>query len=403
MLGKTFYNQSIRKILVAFGTLFNNINIERENTDGTTENIKIPLAYAPRARFVQRLNQAYDATEVQTTLPRMSFEWTDISYDSTRKLNTMQKMGSVYLTLSFTVAPSGSFTAGESVTGGTSGAVGYVVDEPSRTSITLRDVTGSFVNGEVITGVISSETATLSSSGAVTTNATRVSYRYQRVPYNMTLNLAVATRTTEDGLKIIEQILPFFTPEFTVTIRDVVTHDMPIVLTSVAQEDQWEGDFTERRFIIWTLDFETKAYLYGPPKDSNVITKTLTQLYTSTTLNSSDLTMAAGGTGTFSVDEVVFQGDRIDVASATGVVTSWNSSTRVLQITSMTGSFVTSIKVRGDNSGAEWTLSSITNLFESPTSTQFESAVARITQVPDPVSADADDDYDVTTTISENL
>ena len=78
--------------------------------------IKIPLAYAPRARFVQRLNQTYDATEVQTTLPRMSFEWTDISYDSTRKLNTMQKMGSVYITLIFTVAPSGSFTIGEKIT-----------------------------------------------------------------------------------------------------------------------------------------------------------------------------------------------------------------------------------------------------------------------------------------------
>ena len=402
MLGKTFYNQSIRKILVAFGTLFNNINIERENTDGTTESIKIPLAYAPRARFVQRLNQTYDATEVQTTLPRMSFEWTDISYDSTRKLNTMQKMGSVYITLTFTAAPSGSFNVGEKVTA-PSGALGYVVDEPSTTTLTLRDTSGTFANGEVVTGTISAETATLASSGAVSTNATRVSYRYQRVPYTMTLGLAVAARTTEDGLKIIEQILPFFTPEFTVTVRDVVSHDMPVVLTSVSQEDQWEGDFTERRFIIWTLDFETKAYLYGPPKDSNVITKTLTQLYTSSTLNSTDLTMVTGGSGTFSVGEIVFQGDRLDVAGATAVVTSWNSSTRVLQVTSMTGTFVVSIKVRGDDSGAEWTLGTIANLFESPTSTQFESAVARITQVPDPITADADDDYDVTTPISENL
>ena len=113
--------------------------------------------------------------------------------------------------------------------------------------------------------------------------------------------------------------------------------------------------------------------------------------------------MTTGGTGTFSVDEVVFQGDRLDVAAASGIVTSWNSTTRVLQLTSITGTFVTSIKVRGDNSGAEWTLSSVTNLFESPTSTQFERATARITQVPDPLTADADDDYDVTTTISENL
>ena len=402
MLGKTFYNQSIRKILVAFGTLFNNINIERENTDGTTESIKIPLAYAPRARFVQRLNQTYDATEVQTTLPRMSFEWTDISYDSTRKLNTMQKMGSVYITLTFVGAPSGSFNVGEKVTA-PSGALGYVVDEPSTTTLTLRDTSGTFANGEVVTGVTSAETATLASSGAVSTNATRVSYRYQRVPYTMTLGLAVAARTTEDGLKIIEQILPFFTPEFTVTVRDVVSHDMPVVLTSVSQEDQWEGDFTERRFIIWSLDFETKAYLYGPPKDSSVITKTLTQLYTGSTLNSTDLTMITGGSGTFRVGETVFQGDRPDVAIATAVVTSWNSTTRVLQVTSLTGTFLVALKVRGDDSGAEWTLDTISNLFESPTSTQFERAAVRITQVPDPTTADADDDYDVTTTISENL
>ena len=100
MLGKTFYNQSIRKILVAFGTIFNNINIEREKADGTVETIKIPLAYAPRPRFVQRLNQTFDGeTEVQQTWPRMSYEWTDISYDSTRKLNTMQRMSNVYITL----------------------------------------------------------------------------------------------------------------------------------------------------------------------------------------------------------------------------------------------------------------------------------------------------------------
>ena len=141
----------------------------------------------------------------------MSFEWTSITYDTTRKLNTLQR------------------------------------------------------------------TATINTS-----DNSKLTYRWQRVPYTLDFTLGIYVDNTEDGLKIIEQILPFFTPEFTLTINDVIKTDMPIILTDVSQEDQWEGDFTESRIIIWSLTFQAKTYLYGPEKTSKVITEIITQNYANT-------------------------------------------------------------------------------------------------------------------------
>tara|TARA_Y100000593_G_scaffold94411_1_gene193340 strand:- start:590 stop:1363 length:774 start_codon:yes stop_codon:yes gene_type:complete len=212
MLGTTFYNESIKKAIVGFGTLFNNINIERADASGTKETIKVPLAFASRARMVQHLESGggvgESQPEVRATLPRMSFEWMDMSYDSTRKLNTMQR------------------------------------------------------------------TATVTSS-----DNTKLDYRWQRVPYNIDFQLSIYVNTTEDGLKIVEQILPFFTPEFTLTINDVVKTDVPVVLSGLTKDDQWEGTFTQERIIIWNLDFQAKTYLYGPQKSAKVITKTIMHQY----------------------------------------------------------------------------------------------------------------------------
>tara|TARA_Y100000310_G_C20692853_1_gene823487 strand:- start:1872 stop:2873 length:1002 start_codon:yes stop_codon:yes gene_type:complete len=332
MLGTKFYNQSIRKVLIAFGSLFNNINIDRTDDSGDTETIKVPLSYAPRARFVQRLAQEGQSDiEVQTTLPRMAFEWTDLSFDSTRKLNTMHR--------------------------------------------TVATVSG---------------------------DNTKMSYRYERVPYNLTIGLAIVARTTEDGLKIIEQILPFFTPEFTVTISDVIKTDVPIVLTSVTQDDTWEGGFPEeRRLITWSLDFELKLYLYGPQRDSEIIRKAITQIYSDMNSPYADMVMKVGGSGDFSTAELVFQGT--DFASATGVakVTSWTSGTRVLRISHITGEFKNNVRIIGESSFANWIQESYSTLFEDPTSTNMVLSAARMIVVPNPTDADPDDDYTYTTTISE--
>ena len=210
MFGTTFYNESFRKVLVAFGTLFNNISIVRDDaasTDESKEVYKIPLSYGPRSKFNAILDSGGAHTPVQMTVPRLSFEWTGTTYDPMRKLSTVVRQGTT------------------------------AVDSTSAT------------------------------------------YNWQRVPYNMSITLSAYVTTTEDGLKITEQILPFFTPEFALTINDVVDYDMPILLESVNQEDAWTGDFSERRYIIWSFTFNVKMYLYGPIKTSKVITKTTTQIY----------------------------------------------------------------------------------------------------------------------------
>ncbi|SVB05636.1 uncharacterized protein METZ01_LOCUS158490, partial [marine metagenome] len=299
-------------------------------SDGTnTEIIKVPLSYAPRARFRQRLAaDQKEGTEVEVSLPRMSFEWTDISYDSARKLNTMQRMVSVN-----------------------------------------------------------------------SSDATKLDYRWQRVPYELTFNVGIYTTNTEDGLKIIEQILPFFTPELTVTINDVVATDVPIVLTGVSQEDTWEGGFPEeRRYVVWTLDFSVKTYLYGPSKTSKVITEVITQLYTNDNLIV--LTMNSGGSKDYRIGETVYQGDSYTDSDVQGIVENWNSPTYKLTVKNVLGNFTTSKKVIGMDSKAEWILSSSTTGLQD-TQTSLETANVRITQVPDPTSADADDEYNVTTTLTK--
>ena len=292
MLGTTFYNESIRKALVAFGTLFNNITIKRSNTSGDIQSYTVPLAYAPRARFLQDLAQQATNAEVQYTLPRMSFEWTSLTYDSIRKLNTMQKTGVTFKTLTF-IADRPLFQVGEKITGGTSTKTAYVIDQPTATTMRIRDASGTFTDGEIITGSTSGFTATLIASSAEASNSTKVITFWQRVPYNLDISLALGCETTEDGLRVVEQILPYFTPELTVSINDVMKHDMPIILMDVSQEDQWEGALTgERRFITWTLNFQMKTYLYGPAKDSGLVTEAITQMY-SNTFDSFDDTQSA--------------------------------------------------------------------------------------------------------------
>ena len=298
MLGTTFYNESIRKSLVAFGTLFNGITIKRAGSGTTIQSVDVPLAYAPRARFVQHLQQRTETgvAEVQGGLPRMSFEWTGLTYDASRKLNTMQKISTTYKTLTFSTAPN-LFSTGERITGGTSATTAFVVDQPTTTTIRVRDASGAFANSETITGSTSNTTGSLASSGADTSDGDKLIYYWQRVPYNMDIMLAVACDITEDGLKIVEQILPYFTPEFTVSINDVQKHDIPIVLMDVAQEDQWEGaSINERRLIIWSFSFQLKTYLYGPAKESRVVKEAITQLYSKREFSGLDDTQVAMAT-----------------------------------------------------------------------------------------------------------
>jgi hypothetical protein len=202
-----YYHGIIRKSIVAFGRLFSDIYIDRKQGDsvtGTTiQRLQIPLAYAPKEKWLVRLEQDPDLTNnTYTSLPRMSFEILGYNYDPARKVNRMQQ-------------------------------------------IKCGDATGS------------------------------VATMYTPVPYNIDMSLYILTKTQEDGLQIVEQILPTFTPEYTLTINAVpdmnVKLDIPIILNSVAVNDEYDGDFQTRRFVTHTLNFQMKVNLFGPITDRNVI------------------------------------------------------------------------------------------------------------------------------------
>ena len=208
MFGTRFYNQGFKKLIVAFGQIFNNIVIQRTNsTGGVTARIKVPLAYAPKEKFLVRLDQQanLESREFATTLPRMGFEITGLAYDSSRKLTRVQKYSKVK----------------------------------------------SNEDGK------------------------KMNFNYTPVPYNITMNLYVFTATAEDGLQIIEQILPYFQPDYTVTVNVVpdlgIKRDIPIVLGNIGYEDTYDGSFTQRRAVIYTLSFTAKTYLFGPMDNQNVI------------------------------------------------------------------------------------------------------------------------------------
>ena len=210
MLGTYSYHEIFRKTVVAFGTLFNNIELRR-----TDEVMKVPLAYGPKQKFLARLDQNPDPTNkrVQITLPRISFEINGITYDSSRKVSPTQK---------------------------------------------IKIAKDSDDNKNV----------------------------FMPVPYNLSFELAIISKTQEDGLQILEQILPYFQPHYNLPVKllsDVnETKDVPVVLNSVDYEDDYEGDFSTRRAIIYTLQFTVKTYLYGPVTDSKVIKKVITDYYTDT-------------------------------------------------------------------------------------------------------------------------
>ena len=226
MFGEHFYHKQIRNTVIAFGTIFNNVNIKRTDSSGNPiQTLRVPLSYAPKEKFLARLDAQQDLTgddsKVAITLPRMSFDITGYTYDATRKLNKNQKLG------------------------------------------------------------------------RVTTNAdtTKLNTQHSPVPYNVSFELNVFVANSDDGLQIIEQILPFFQPDYTVTMILDNTYmdtkrDIPFVLENVSYDDSYTGTLTSLRRIIYTLQFTAKIYLYGPISQSAVIKKVSADLYSDTGSNS---------------------------------------------------------------------------------------------------------------------
>jgi len=206
----TFYHATTRKLVTAFGTLFNNIYIERTD-EGITKKIKVPLIYSPKEKFIHRLNLDIDKTMIQTVLPRMGFSIAGISYDAERKKNSLNKR--------------------------------WKQEIGTNDEVTFQ-------------------------------------YRYEDVPYNIDFELYIYTRNIDDGLQIVEQILPFFVPDFTITIKPKVLDnslekvDIPIILNQVIPNEVYNESFSEdTRVLNWDLQFTAKTNFYGPVRNSSSIIK----------------------------------------------------------------------------------------------------------------------------------
>jgi hypothetical protein len=213
-----FYHQSIRKTVIAFGSLFNDIYVNMED-----EILRVPLAYAPKQKWYNRISDGKleDGRTFSMTLPRMGFDIINYTYDPARKRNTIMQTMKIH---------------------DSEGVTGY--DDVKKEQY----------------------------------------YRYAEVPYNIEFGLYIMTKNMDTGLRIIEQILPYFTPEFTVTVNFTEIDkqiDIPITLSSIESEDLYEDGFEERRTIVWTLNFEAQTYFYGPIRDSKVVLYSATAFHDS--------------------------------------------------------------------------------------------------------------------------
>jgi hypothetical protein len=239
-----FYNEILRKTLISFGTLFNDITILHKNdSDNVVSEIKVPLAYGPTQKFLARLEQSPDLNKpVQITLPRMSFEFTGLTYDGGRKVSTTQTF--------------------------------------------------------------------LSKSSA---DGTETRKTYMPVPYNMQFELNIMSKLNDDALQIIEQILPYFQPSYNLSIEFVKDikerRDVPIILENITMQDDYEGNFTTRRVLLYTLRFTAKIYLFGPTSSA-----------TKDTIKKATISYIAGSSTESTSREVVYSSEPRAIKNYTGVV-----------------------------------------------------------------------------------
>jgi hypothetical protein len=206
MFGDHFYHATMRKSVAVFGTLFNNLKVARTAADGSILNqIRVPLAYGPKQKFLARLDQetGFDA-QMAIKLPRMAFEISGVTLDTTQKL-----------------------------------AKRNIISETHASDVTKKKTIKHYTS------------------------------------YDIGMSLYIMAKNQDDGLQIVEQILPYFQPEYNVTIKPVTgfdyKQDVSVILGSIAIDDQYEGDFTERRVLIYQLDFTMKMKFFGPTSDQAII------------------------------------------------------------------------------------------------------------------------------------
>tara|TARA_B100001248_G_scaffold255714_1_gene235802 strand:- start:51 stop:887 length:837 start_codon:yes stop_codon:yes gene_type:complete len=210
-----FSHGLIRKYVIVFGSMFNDLTIQRYNGATRVQTLAVPIAYGPKQKFLVRLETDPNLDrEIAISLPRLGFELTGISYDPVRKLNSTQKNSYVF------------------------------------------------------------------------SDKTLLKTQYTPVPYNIDFTLSIMVKNADDGTQILEQILPYFKPEWNIAVNLVpemnISMDIPTILNSVSLQDAYDGDFMSRRVLMWDLSFTMKGYLYGPISNSGVITRTQVDLYANT-------------------------------------------------------------------------------------------------------------------------
>jgi hypothetical protein len=239
-----FYHEILRRTVVSFGSLFNEISIKHTDNSGNVKSvIKVPLAYGPTQKFLARLEQSPDLNKpVQITLPRMSFEFTGLTYDPTRKSTTTQ-----------------TFIAKSAVDG------------------------------------------------------TETKKVYLPVPYNMQFELSIMSKLNDDALQIIEQILPFFQPAYSMTIElvDIINEkrDIPVVLENITMQDDYEGNFSTRRVLTYTLRFTAKTYLFGPVSSA-----------TKDIIKKATIGYIVGGSTDSPTREIVYSAEPRAIKNYTGII-----------------------------------------------------------------------------------
>jgi hypothetical protein len=281
------YNRIIRKMVVGFGNLFKDITLVRYNQNlSEEERLIVPIAYGPKELYAMRLEEDPDLNKkIQMTLPRLSFEMTDIRYDSSRKTNTNIKQFK-----------------------------------------------------QTDAGLIS---------------------QYNPVPYDFEFSLYLYVRNIEDGTQVIEHILPFFTPDYTIKLNLIpemgIIKEVPIILNAANQEITYEGGKDwEPRMIIWTLTFTVKGFIFGnitSPNNGGLVRTSITNILSSIT--DSDVfsfTLSNSGFGSYQTDEIVYQGYSLNTSTATGKVV--NFANNVLYLKNINGNFVSTLPIIGAKTNA---------------------------------------------------
>ena len=200
-----FFHGMIRKYVVSFGNIFNNVHVVRYNQDGTERfREKVNMTYGPKEKWLYRTEQNPETKEhFAIKLPRISFELREMRYDATRKT-------------------------------------------PSTNKLRHTDE----VSGQR-------------------------KFQFNAVPYEFVFDVYFGGKNSDECLQMVEQILPFFTPDHTLTITAIpeLNHklDIPITLNSINIDDTWDSAFEERRHIIWSMSFSLRGFLYPPTRDSKII------------------------------------------------------------------------------------------------------------------------------------